>query len=733
MYSHYKTIKLTSIFLLLSSALIIVLMQNFFINSPPTPLSSHAEHANLLQLPLMFEKNEGQTAKQVNYLTRTADYMMYFTPQEIVFDFRNTASPAAKHGKMKQLAETNVLPSQSVLRLQFVAANAHPKITGEKDLLAKTNYFIGNDPKKWHQNVPNYGRVHYQNLYPGINMVFYGKHNKLEYDIQIAPNADPKRASFKLAGAKEAALDSKGNLLITMPGHEKLQMHAPVIYQMDHGQKRSIKGNFVLSADQHVGFKVDPYDHSKTLIIDPVIVYSTYLGGSQDNAGLGIDTDKFPNPGVYLTGYTKSTDFPVVNAMQTTNKSHGRTAFVTKVNRTGTSILYSTYLGGSGSNDEGFAIAVDGVGAAYITGETNSKDFPLVHPIQTTNPARDFAAFVTKLNPEGNAIEYSTYLTGSGENQEGNAITVDQQGFAYLTGETTSTDWPLKNPFQSTNKGTKFTAWVAKINTIGDGLVFSTYLGGSGGQDEGNAIGVDFDGFIVVTGETNSKDFPILNALQPKPGPKGAGQTGFVTRFNPNGASLNYSTFWGGSGGNDYPTTLSLDTNGDVSFGGYTNSLDFPTQNAMQTTNRGAANGRGFNGFVSKFNRAGNLVFFSTYIGGSGGNDRVNSLSVDTQFVIHIVGQTNSHDLTVLSPIQATNLGPDTTSFKYRLSGTGGLIAATYLGGSGGKDIAHAVAIDSNLSSYVTGETNSADFPLLNALQTSHPATQMAFLYKVAA
>lgn len=701
--------------------------------TPPVAATTHSESDlknQFFHLPLMFESNIGQTASEVKFLARTGKYMMYFTPQAMVFDFRQSASSGEKIGKFRDLPPIEA--SNSVLQLQFVGANQHPVVVGQEALKTKTNYFIGNDPKKWRKDISNYATVNYKNLYPGIDMVFYGKENKLEYDINVAPGVDPKLAKFKFAGAKKLTVDKQGNLIIAASAKEHLFMHKPVVYQMIDGKKKSINGAFVLAANNQVSFKVGHYDKSKTLVIDPVLSYSTYLGGSEDNCGLGIAIDTTSNPGVFVTGFTKSADFPIKGGVQSTHTGPGRNVFVTKIEADGTGLDYSTFLGGSGGNDEGFSVAADRVSAAYITGETNSKDFPLQNPYQATNSAKDFTGFVAKLNPEGNQLEYSTYLGGTGDNQEGNSIAVDQQGFAYVTGETTSTDFPVKNAFQLTNKGPKFTAYLTKLNTTGTDLIFSTYLGGSGGQDEGNGVVVDDDGNIFVTGETNSKDFPIHDAIQATPGPKGAGQTGFITRFTPDGASLVFSTYFGGSGGNDYPTSIALQPRGSVTIGGYTNSTDFPLKNAFQTTNKGAGSGRGFNGFVSRITFEGSGIVFSTYIGGSGGNDRVNSLKVNRLAQCHVLGQTNSTDFPVLNAVQSTNNGPNTTAFGTRINPDGSLLSSSYFGGSGGLDVGFAIAVDENLNSYATGITNSTDFPLLHALQSSHPATYMAWIAKVA-
>lgn len=685
------------------------------------PIMAHSMH-----FPLIFEINKGQTASQVNYLSRNNNYTLYFTPQELVLDFRRLGSTNTKHGKF-HLAP--IKTSNDVLRIKFVGANQSPTIVGEDKLKSKSNYFISNDPTKWQRNVANYSKVLYKNVYSGIDIVFYGNHNELEYDIRVAPGVDPTQAHFNVTGAKSVELNTKGDLVLAMPEGEKIFMHKPNIYQMIGGVKHPVAGKFTLSKQQF-GFQIANYNKKEPLIIDPSIVYSTYLGGSGgSNVALGVAADPTEtDSATYVTGFTNSIDFPTQGPFQGVHKGKGRNVFVSKISRDGSSLIYSTYLGGSGGNDEGFAIAVDTLGSAYITGETNSKDFPLKNPFQATNRgARDFSGFVAKLNPEGNDLFYSTYLGGSGENQEGNAIVVDNQGFAYVTGETTSTDFPTKNPFQATNKGPKFTAYVTKFSSLGDTLVWSTYLGGSAGQDEGNAIGLDVSKNVYIVGETNSKDFPTLNPIQAHPKPRGAGQTGFVTKLSANGQSLIYSTYYGGGGGNDYPLALSVGPQENLTFVGYTNSTDFPLVNAIQTSNKGP----NFTGFVTKFNAQGNTVLYSTYFGGSGGHEQITSLQICSLRHAHFSGFTDSKDIPLASPIQASNLGSGTTGFYAFLNFNGTLAFSSYLGGSGGNDRVWGTAVDSILSVHLVGETNSNDFPLVNPLQSTKTSNVMAFVTKV--
>lgn len=686
-----------------------------------------------MHLPLIFEINKGQTANQVNYLSRNTGYTLYFTPQELVLDFRRLGSTNAKHGKFRM---GSIKGANDILRIKFVEANQSPMIVGEDELKSKSNYFIGNDSAKWQRNVANYGKVLYKNVYSGIDMVFYGNHNELEYDIRVAPGADPHQVHFSITGAKSIKLNPKGELVLSMPEGETIFMHKPIVYQEIQGIKHRVVGRFVLSNHQQFRFQIGNYDKKEPLVIDPAISYSTYLGGSGgDNVALAVSADPTElDASSYITGFTNSADFPTVGPFQGVNKGKGRNVFVSKISRDGRSLIYSTYLGGSGGNDEGFAIAVDTLGSAYVTGETNSKDFPLRNPFQTTNKgARDFSAFVTKLNPEGNDLFYSTYLGGTGDNQEGNAIIVDNQGFAYVTGETDSMDFPIKNAFQSTNKArprpapySPFTAYVTKFSSLGNTIIWSTYLGGSGGQDEGNAIALDGSKNVYIVGETNSKDFPTLNPIQAHPVPKGAGQTGFVTKLNANGQSLIYSTYFGGGGGNDYPLAVSVGPQENLTFAGYTNSTDYPLVNAIQTSNKGP----NFTGFVTKLNPQGNTILYSTYFGGSGGHEQITSLQVCALRHAHFAGFTNSTDIPLLAPIQSSNLGGGTTAFFSYLNFDGTLAFSSFLGGSGGNDRAWGTAVDKILSIHLVGETNSNNFPLVNPLQSTKKSNVMAFVAK---
>jgi hypothetical protein len=378
-------------------------------------------------------------------------------------------------------------------------------VSGVDEMSGKSNYFIGNDAKKWHTNVPRYAKVKYTGVYSGIDLVYYGNQQQLEYDFVVAPGADPRRIQLGISGARRISCNEDGNLVLTMDEGEIL-WHKPVVYQKHGGTRQEIATHYAINAKNRVRFEVGDYDSRRPLFIDPLI-YSTYLGGSAYDYGSGIAVDGAGH--AYVTGWTTSANFPTMNPLQPA--SGGLYVFVAKLNPAGSALVYSTYLGGGA--DEGGGIAVDSSGNAYVTGLTESTDFPTMNPLQPSfGGVSD--AFVAKLNPTGSALVYSTYLGGSGIDN-GTGISVDNSGNAYVTGYTFSANFPLMNPLQATPGGGGYgDAFVAKLDSTGSALVYSTYLGGSG-DDYGAGIAVDSPGNAYVTGSTDSNDFPTMNPLQP--------------------------------------------------------------------------------------------------------------------------------------------------------------------------------------------------------------------------
>ena len=461
------------------------------------------------QLPLAFEANHGQTDAHVKFLSHTGGYTLFLTGDEAVLALNGKKASTDK-AKIARVAHT--LPSSvaapkagGVLQMKLRHANPAAKVTGVNELAGTSNYFIGNDPAKWRTDVPTYAKVKYEGIYSGIDLVYYGNQRQLEYDFIVSPGANPHRIQFDVRGAKRIRQNENGELVFEV-GKDEIRWHKPLVYQERNGTRQKIAARYALKDENRVGFVVAKYDSGRPLYIDPLI-YSTYLGGSGWDVGYGIAVDSSGN--AYVTGYTASTDFPVTpGAFQTTcnggsDCGANEDAFVTKFNPSGSALVYSTYLGGSGS-ERGYGIAVDSSGNAYVTGYTTSTDFPVTpSAFQTTGGG----AFVTKFNPSG-ALVYSTYLGSIGDG--GYGVAVDSSGDAYVTGVTASTNFPTTpGAFQTTFSGVS-DAFVTKVNPSGSALAYSTYLGGSG-QDGGFGIAVDISGNAYVTGGTSSTDFPMMN------------------------------------------------------------------------------------------------------------------------------------------------------------------------------------------------------------------------------
>ena len=450
--------------------------------------------------------NAGQTDASVRFLSRGPGYALFLTGNEAVLSLDKRSDPQTKTPLTKTpgLASLFGRPQGSkpisppaAFRMTLGGANPKATVTGLDELPGKSNYFIGNDPAKWRTNVPTYAKVKYQNVYRGIDLVYYGNPQQLEYDFVVAPGADPKAISLDVAAIRSSAeggrraslrIDANGDLVI-QGGEDEVHLHKPVVYQAAVNQgavgpaRHFVDGHYVLKGDNRVSFEIASYDPGKTLVIDPVLVYSTYLGGSGDDIGEGIAVDAAGN--AYITGYTGSINFPTANPLQADSHGGDSDAFVAKLNPAGSALVYSTYLGGGGQ-DIGKGIAVDSAGNAYVTGSAQCQlyvfgppaNFPTANPLQAVCGG-GMDAFVAKLNTAGSALVYSTYLGGSGLDS-GFGIALDSAGNAYVTGYTGSIDFPTANPLQAVHGGGGQDAFVAKLNPAGSALVYSTYLGGSG-------------------------------------------------------------------------------------------------------------------------------------------------------------------------------------------------------------------------------------------------------------
>jgi Bacterial Ig-like domain (group 3)/Abnormal spindle-like microcephaly-assoc'd, ASPM-SPD-2-Hydin/Beta-propeller repeat len=625
------------------------------------------------------------------------------------YRFSDTASPGkpdAPSGAGQRpstlSADAEVVATGGVLRMKLRNANPAAKVTGEDELAGTSNYFIGNDPAKWRTKVPTYAKVKYEGIYPGIDLVYYGHQRELEYDFVLQPGANPQAIRLGIAGAKRLRLEH-GDLVLTSAGGD-VHLRSPHIYQEANGVRREIRGRYVIKSKNEVGFEVAGYDRRRALVIDPVLAYSTYLGGSANDYGWGIAVDSAGN--AYVTGYTESTDFPTVNAIQQDLRGQAD-AFVTKFNADGSDLVYSTYLGGS-AGAGGVGIALDAAGNAYVTGSAGSG-FPTINAIQPTFGGVE-DAFLTKINADGSALVYSTYLGGS-DIDWGSGVAVDAAGNAYVTGSTRSTEFPTANAIQPTNHG-GYDAFVTKINAGGSALVYSTYLGGSGDENIATyytgGIATDAAGNAYVTGYTDSTDFPTVHAFQPAYG--GGVSDAFVAKINASGSAFIYSTYLGGSG-DDEGAGIAADSAGNAYVTGGTSSTDFPTANALQPTNHG-----GYDAFVTKINAGGSALVYSTYLGG-GGDDDGRGIAVDSAGNAYVTGYTGSWDFPLVNAINP----PETGGFVSHVSADGSaLVYSTDLGDAQ----ANRIALDSMDSVYVSGYAAGGSFrTTLLAYQPSFKST----------
>jgi hypothetical protein len=651
--------------------------------------------------------------------------------------------------------------ADSVVRVRLMGANRSVFVSGNGELPGKANYFIGNDPKRWRTNVPTYARVQYQSVYPHVDLVYYGTQDgQLECDFEVRPGGDPRAITLEV-GTQQRRGDSKlesenmaaqpafriaanGDLIIPTEDGE-VRFRKPVVYQEREfgasiqesqgsnqkrqsaiGQKQGLPvqnrefldGRYVLKAEGRVEFQVGSYDRWRPLVIDPVLVYSTYLGGSNTDVAYSIAVDSSGN--AYLTGEASSDDFPTANPIQASIRGSFN-AFVTKLNPAGSALVYSTYLGGS-NTDAAMSIAVDSSGNAYVTGNTNSTDFPTVNPLQGTNKAAatvpgESTGFVCKLNSSGSALVYSTYLGGSYQDMPA-GIAVDSSGDAYVTGGTLSTDFPTVNALQA-KLGGSGDAFVSKLNAAGSALVYSTFLGGAS-ADSAGGIAVDSSGSVYVTGQTGSADFPLVNPVQSVN--HAADQTAFVAKLNPAGSALQYSTYLGGSL-SDFGIGVRVDSSGDSYVTGITYSPDFPTVNPLQASMTGGA------AFVAKLNPSGSALIFSTFLGGSEAiastvnvETLAGAIALDSSGNAYITGETDALDFPTVDPVQAVCPACESISgnaFVTELRSDGSsLIFSTYLGGSR-FDIGNGIAVDPSGNILLAGENDAPDFPTVNPFQAA--------------
>jgi len=704
-----------------------------------SPAGSATHFAQPLAVPMFFEANQGQTDPSVKFLSRGHGYSLFLTPDEAVL-------------RLQQSAVSTQPSASAVIRMRLTGANSAARVSGAELLPGKSNYFIGNDPSKWRRNIPQYGRVNYAAVYPGIDLTYYGHQGQLEYDFRVAPGADPKQIALTFDGAS-AHLDNGDLVLAT--GHGDVRFNAPVIYQLEGHTKKTVSGSFRQLADNQIGFEVARYDHSRELVIDPSLSYFTYLGGSgtETNTHVGVDSSL----NIYLAGTTDSADFPKTIGG---GKTGSRNAFIAKLNPSiplpQSQLVYATYYGGNGADNVAGA-AVDAGGQVFIAGTTTSTDLPPLGGFQTAPLGPGTHGFVTKLDVNG-APAYSTYLSGtntSGTTQDLiTGLAIDTRGDAFVTGTTNSANvasgFPsTPNAFQQSPLAANqfFASKVDTTKTGTSSLPYSTYFGGAnpaGPTITGGGIAVDSSGNMYITGATDFiydpalaaenpriTNFPILNAQQScldglptvtDCNLNASALDAFVAKINPNrtgAVGLVYSTYLGGSN-DDAGLGIAVDSTGSAYVTGSTLSGDWvpPTTPApFQTTF--AANGNARDAFIAKIgNPTGTsstfpLTYF-TYLGGTG-DDIGQSIAVDSAQGAHVTGTTGSPDLPVLNPLEEQlSHGALTDAFVAQIiTSASGRAAGDYLVYLGGNqpDRGLSIVMDANNTAYVAGETRSTDFP----------------------
>jgi hypothetical protein len=601
-------------------------------------------------------------------------------------------------------------PSRS-FSIGFAGAAADARLSGVEPLLARSNYITGQDPSNWRTGVPNYSKVKAAGLYPGIDALYYGTGREMEFDLMVAPGADPSALRLTFDGVERVEAGSAGALRLRS-GDEEVLLRRPRAFQQAGAARREVRAGYVIESERNARLDLGSYDPSQPLTLDPVISFSTHLGGGGE-IGHAIAVDDLGN--VYVAGESPSLLFPTKAPFQATLGGQVD-AFVTKISADGSGFVYSTYLGGS-ADDRAQAIAVDPWGNVYLTGSTRSADFPVFKAVQP-RPASTATgdAFITKLSSDGSTLLYSTYL-GGGDDDIGNGIAVDSTGAACIVGSTRSSDFPTRLPLQ-TGSGGQSDAFLARLNPDGNKLIFSTYLGGSG-SDFGRGIALDGAGNACVTGTTSSADFPLRSALQAT---FGGGSAPFVAKVSLSTPAFLYSTFLGSGEGN----AIAADRFGYVYVTGLTNSNGFPTVNAAQPFYGGGVS----DAFVAKIDPAGATLVYSTYLGGQS-TDVGLGIAVDSSGNTYVTGNTASFTFPSNNPLQTGLRGAD-DMFITQLDATGSnLPLSTWLGGSG-TDQGLAIAVDPSGSIYISGLTTSVDFPAINGFDSVLSGGLDAFVVKVA-
>ncbi|MDF2692865.1 MAG: hypothetical protein K0S65_1248, partial [Labilithrix sp.] len=618
--------------------------------------------------PLRFEPNEGQVDPEVRFVARPGGAALFLTAEGAVL-----SSPRAAV-RLRVDGGRRVEPRASV------------------ELATRSSYLLGSEPSRWRTAIPSFGRVTYSSVLDGVDLVFHGEEGQLEYDFVVAPGKDPEAIALEVDGATSLSLRADGGLAIQTPVGELIQPK-PRVYQRDeHGVERDVVARYRVDGTK-VAFAFDRYDVERELVIDPVLEYGALLGsGGETNSGIAVDGDG----NVYLTGRTNALDFPTVLPLQA-SKQGVTDAFVLKMNPQGTALVWATYLGGTDS-DNGAAIDVDTVGNVYVAGDTTSNDFPTTPGAFQTSRVGLADAFAVKIAASGTELLYSTLLGGSATD-EVRGVRVDADGRAHVVGETVSTNFPTFAPHQPTFGGGTADVFITTVDASGSGLAFSTYLGGSG-EDRAPSVALDSAGNTVIAGWTFGT-FPVTTGAF-QTAKKGIADA-YVAKVGPTG-NLAWSTYLGGVNA-DHAYGVAVDADDRIYVAGVTASPDFPTKGSIQPYVLADA-------FVTKLEPSGSALVWSTFFGGPVDDQVRGSIAVDARGCVAFGGSTQSTTgFPLLNAVQNTHAGGSTDGFVAKLNATGSVVVfATYLGSSAA-DVVKGIAMNAAGDVYAMGETGSHTFP----------------------
>jgi hypothetical protein len=701
--------------------------------------------AALAGLPFYFEASRNPAGDIESFVARGRGCNFFVAPTEAVLMLAKYDSPPAVSRADRGAAGRGNAARTRALRFEFLGTAARAVLRGQGELPGRVNYLLGNDPAQWRTGLSLFTQARVEQLYPGVDLVYYGNTRRLEYDFIVAPGADPRAIAIRFTGADQIRLDAQGDLVFTL-GREEIRQPKPRLYQTVAGARKEIAGGYQLTGGDTVAFGVGEYNRGRPLVIDPVLSYATFFGGTGSDIGwdLALDTNGF----IYVAGETMSAGLATPGAFQTTNRlgtQFGGDAFVARFDNLATNLSYLTYLGGNG-DDAALALTVDGAGNAFLTGFTSSTNFPLASALRATLGGTNdptfgvypLDAFVTELNSNGSALVFSTYLGGSADD-EGIGIALDPAGDIYVTGFTDSTNFPTAGGARTNYVGGR-DAFVTKLAPGGSAFVYSFYLGGTN-VDNGEGIAADAAGNAYVTGFTSSTNFPITNAVQPFLNHPAAGASNhlagasdaFLTKISPDGGALVYSTFLGGAR-DDIGFRLTLDAATNVIVAGSALSSDFPTVPASNTNLLKSVTNANLlpDVFVAKLAAAGTNWIYAVVFGGAN-RDEAWDVAVDPAGNAHLAGVTYSTNFPTAGAagfLRATNAGgADAFVAVLNHSGTA-LLRSAYLGGSS-NDFAYGIEVDAAGNDYLVGRTASTNFPTVAAGQTVFGGTNDAFLAKI--